>query len=438
VLKAVLALIGGGGLLVAAHVALGSDLFLSPVRIALLVALPAAIGCAALLLLLARPATQLVALICAAAALLAVFAAELLREIEATRADHRGWTPWTRTDDVPYPPVCGKYVMVMEPDGSVRSTLRSLGQEIQPVGGIADNPLGGGLSSDEHGFISPPGEWARAAGGIMAIGDSFTAGADVDPGRGFVDLLRNRLGPLVNLGCSWNGPLIELAALVEYGPVVRPRTVLWFFYEGNDLTDLELELRSPLLRRYLEPGFTQALARQPDVLAGLLRAYVDQRVQRVPPTDAAARPLEFVIYGDNPRGPRPIDWNHVLTLQNLRWGQGLLDLPERRDTLDRLGEVLARAQGVARGWGGEIVLVYLPGRQRLATRLARIESEAVRGPVLRIVEALGLPVVDLTPEFELDPRPSRLFDAHYSEEGNALVADTVAAALRRPRQGGEL
>lgn len=273
----------------------------------------------------------------------------------------------------------------------------------------------------------------------MAIGDSFTAGADVEPGEGFVDLLRPRLGPLVNLGCSWNGPLLELAGLTEYGPLTRPRTILWFFFEVNDLTDLELEMRSPLLRHYLEPTFSQGLAAKPALLATLLKAYVDTRMERTArPMDPSAQPLDYVVYGDRSHDGWRIDWGHVLTLQSLRHSQAVVDYADRQETFDQLHAVLARAIEVARGWGGEIVFIYLPGRQRFSTRLGWIESEAARQRVLRVVASLGLPLVDLTPVFAATGWPPDLFAGHYSIAGNALVAQTVAAALadRGPARAG--
>ena len=39
----------------------------------------------------------------------------------------------------------------------------------------------------------------------------------------------------------------ELATLKEYGPTLKPKLVLWFYYEGNDLRDLDgWEKNSPL------------------------------------------------------------------------------------------------------------------------------------------------------------------------------------------------
>ena len=39
---------------------------------------------------------------------------------------------------------------------------------------------------------------------------------------------------MINLGKGGNGPILEYAALKEYGEPLRPRIVLWFYFE-NDL-----------------------------------------------------------------------------------------------------------------------------------------------------------------------------------------------------------
>ena len=53
--------------------------------------------------------------------------------------------------------------------------------------------------------------------------------------------------------------MLELATLNEYILPLEPRIVLWFFYE-NDLNNLQRELNSPFLVRYLNnKKFTQNL-----------------------------------------------------------------------------------------------------------------------------------------------------------------------------------
>ena len=56
-------------------------------------------------------------------------------------------------------------------------------------------------------------------------------------------------GAVLILGYSSNGPLFELATLKEYlNPNVK--NIIWMYFEGNDLNDLENEMKSKLLKKY--------------------------------------------------------------------------------------------------------------------------------------------------------------------------------------------
>jgi hypothetical protein len=256
--RGILYLTATGTLAWSVDLVLFGDVFLSPARLALFVALPAVVAAAAVILLFLPPPVQLLGLICGVAAVVAVYGAEVYRDVQSWQSRWTGWTTWQVTEDLPYPHTCGKYVDAVDADGRIASVLAWQGSEVQPAGGISANHFGGGVYSDRYGFLNPPGQWRQDEVEILAIGDSFAAGADVPHGKGFVDSIREALGPTVNLGCGWNGPLLELASLVEYGPILPPKLVAWFFYEGNDLIDLELERRSPLLMRYLQEGSVRA------------------------------------------------------------------------------------------------------------------------------------------------------------------------------------
>jgi len=120
--------------------------------------------------------------------------------------------------------------------------------------------------SDEYGFHNPAGIWESALD-IAAVGDSFTQGACVASESNFVSRIRQRYPYTLNLGMGGNGPLLALAGMQEYLADLKPKLVLWFFFEGNDLEDLPDEFKDARLRRYLEDrSFRQNLtARQPDI-----------------------------------------------------------------------------------------------------------------------------------------------------------------------------
>jgi len=144
--------------------------------------------------------------------------------------------------------------------------LRLDGQDVIPLGGISRRPTilcneaGEYVTydSDEHGFNNPKGLWSAGASDILIVGDSFAHGACVPSDKSFGALLRQRYPKTISVGYMGNGPLVELAALAEYGPFLKPSVVLWCYYEGNDLLDLRNERNSRLLDRYMTDAFTYA------------------------------------------------------------------------------------------------------------------------------------------------------------------------------------
>ena len=72
-----------------------------------------------------------------------------------------------------------------------------------------------------------------------------------------------------------------LGQLKEYARFAKPRTVLWLFYEGNDLHDLTVERRNPQLMHYLGSGALQGLRDR--------QSEIDQRLLRVEQSSRSVR-----------------------------------------------------------------------------------------------------------------------------------------------------
>jgi hypothetical protein len=272
--------------------------------------------------------------------------------------------------------------------------------------------------ADEHGFNNPRGLWSRDRVAIAAVGDSFALGSCVPAGKSFVDLIRRQYPATVNLGMDNNGPLLEFAGLREFLPALRPRSILWFYYEGNDLENLWYEKSSPLLMRYLGRDFSQDLARRQAAIDKALAAYIEGV------KSGARAPL----------------WKQIATLFHIREAAGRLF--RRRDTVPSsspqsiveqhlLRELLAEANRTAETWGGRVYFVYLPAWRRYA---APPTSDSERHTVLSLVRQLGIPIIDIHGPFERTGDPIALFpfrqDGHYNEAGHRLVADEVLGQLQ--------
>jgi hypothetical protein len=323
-----------------------------------------------------------------------------------------------------------------------RSSLASESGAILPLGGISRkltvfcNETGHYVTyqSDEHGFNNPPGIWPRRPVSIAALGDSFAQGFCTDPDQTFMALIRNRFPETLTLGMVGSGPLLELAALKEYLTAIKPKTVLWFFFEANDLQDLGDESQSPLLMKYVkQDGFSQHLI---DKQAEIDRAW----------TQYEADLLSNWTKHRAPRWLRPMtDWLTDLTVEHktrnrtarilrLREVRGRLEarFGRRSDEaaqLPLLRQTLAQAKETVNSWGGSLHFVFLPGMELL------VNPHSVRAQLAQLVlqqpESLGIPVIDVRTSFQSHSIASIFFypDSHYSELGAGLVASAVLSSL---------
>src|SRR5262249_1090715 len=147
------------------------------------------------------------------------------------------------------PAIAPGFLLKRQGDGTEKSMVKINGVERLPLGGIANtvtvfcNEDGKYViyESDEHGFHTPKGIWNAGHLDIAAVGDSFVQGYCVPSDQNFVSLIRKHYPATLNLGELGNGPLAELATLKEYLPSLRPKAVLWVYFEGNDLDDLARE-----------------------------------------------------------------------------------------------------------------------------------------------------------------------------------------------------
>ncbi len=309
-----------------------------------------------------------------------------------------------------------------------RLTLDIDGVKVVPLGGISRahvlfcNRDGGYLTyeSDEHGFRNPPGLYDSDSLQVAIVGDSFAIGMCIGDEDHAAALVREAYPRTLTFGIPGFGPLAIGATLVEYAAHLEPPTVLWFFFEGNDLDDLEREMRHQLLPRYLEEGFSQGLWQLQTPIDGALRSFDEQEKGRLTPGQRAVRNLR--------------SWKSMMLLQNLRLAlapllarSGAERAPFREDVLR---QILQRSHDRVASWDGRMHFVYLPAFERYANPQA---PPPHREAVLRLVDEIGIPVIDVHRAFQAHPKPTGLFpfglSGHYNEAGNRIVAKTILEAL---------
>ena len=115
--------------------------------------------------------------------------------------------------------------------------------------------------SDRYGFNNDDKIWDEKEIDILLLGDSFAYGECVKREDNIPSKIieQNPNLKIINLGMGGNGPLIEYATFREFKPFLF-KNLIWIYYEGNDLKDLNNELVNSILIKYLEDyQFTQNL-----------------------------------------------------------------------------------------------------------------------------------------------------------------------------------
>jgi hypothetical protein len=341
-----------------------------------------------------------------------------------------------RKDGVDAVPIItpSNHLFVAQSDGSIKSAVQIDGREVMPLASVSgeatllcnENGQWIRYQSDSRGFNNPEGAWRFSQLDVAALGDSFTHGYCVPSDKNYVDLIRKRDAATLNLGIAGDGPLLMLATLEEYLPLLRPKIVLWFYYEGNDLTDLQTEKRSALLRSYLRDDFSQAdLARQSEIDRAILAEM--PRLSALERDRVNRKSRQQLIYGIVAFIKLTAIRGRLAPLGNTDPQALEMAADFEGPNIEVFRDIVSRAKSRVEKWNGQLYFVYLPEWSRYTSY--RSWGKDKRGDVLTLVRSLGVPLIDIDPVFHAHGDPLALFPfrgvGHYNETGHRLVAQEV-------------
>ncbi len=288
--------------------------------------------------------------------------------------------------------------------------------------------------SDRYGFNNPDEEWDAKQTQYILIGDSFVIGECVSQNENISANLRILSKKnVLNIGYDGNGPLIELATLKEYAGRKKPKKVLWFYYEGNDLGNLNKESANKFLLNYLKKNFSQNLISKQNKIDDKLLKLIELEAEKN--KEIKTNQDMEKIFLDHKK-------------KNKMWTTRFLRLKELRKfiAIDELGidydeklfiKVLQEAKSYTESWGGEFYFIYLPEYRRYAKKLVLSHGlYAGRNNIINLVKSIGIPVVDMHERlFSRSNDPLSFFPTpcwrgcHYGAFGYKAVAKVLISEL---------
>jgi len=282
------------------------------------------------------------------------------------------------------------------------------------------------VSYDSNGFRNPRDLDSAT---VALVGDSFLEWSNVAQQDLLGSVLERRLGvPVANLSQAGYGPHQERIVLSRYALPLRPRVVVWEFFEGNDLADLNryeewsgnwTRIQSDL-GGFSERSFLNNAYRMARMVASTRRTTDAPTARRRSCTITAGAARDSTVYFAYPGIP----------------------LREReRTALAKTQELVADGQAEARQHGAQLVLMFIPTKFRVYRDRCSYppEGEAKLWVVNDMPERLAtwaarqnLPFLDLTAALTAAAGGPLLYfpdDGHWTPRGHQVAADTLATFL---------
>lgn len=282
------------------------------------------------------------------------------------------------------------------------------------------------LKLDHNGFRN---ETDLKSADIVVIGDSFVENMTTPTPQLMTSLLANLQGRVVaNLGQYGYGPLEEKAVLRRYGLPLRPRTVVWMFYEGNDLGDVvhyhkvTAELGRPpsswrtFWRTFWNHSFTfNALAqlyvqyKHVSKPSGVKRSGVMQ-------TSSGDKLTVYFVYPTAPLSKADVD------------------------ALNETAHTLADARSLSAAQGARFLFVFIPTKFRVFHGFCKFppQSDCRNWTVNDLPQRLEKAMKSISPEIDfldLTPKltdalkrsdlPFHVDDDHWAPEGEKIAAEAI-------------
>ena len=307
-----------------------------------------------------------------------------------------------------------KVTVVFYPNYFLRENIN-----FQPLSGLSntltincnENGYYSTYMSDRYGFNNPDEVWESNEIEYMLVGDSFTHGSCVNRPYDIGSVLRKLTKTdVLNLGYGHNGPLLEFATLKEFLNK-KPKKILWLYFEGNDLSDLNFELENEILNNYLlDENFSQNII--------LKQNQVDKLIEN--------RILDLDNYRNDLSRKENLKYK---ILKFIRLDKTKRILSHKNEILqkEKLLEIIKKANDLSIKNGSKFFFVYLPSYERY-NKFVNQKNYKDYFFIISTLRNLKIPIIDIHSDV-ISKNPKSFFPfgltGHYNEKGYLEVSKYI-------------
>jgi len=224
-----------------------------------------------------------------------------------------------------------------------------------------------------------------------------------------------------------NGPLLELATLIEYIHVLKPKIVIWFYAE-NDLPNLVIEKKSKFLMQYLRKNnFTQNLSQRQNEIDLLWKKILNQNLDVVDYLQVTKK--KTFLRNFLRKIERAFLLKPMRDFLKFYYEKELIQHYEtvHKDHLHLYSEILTKVKEISNNHNSSLYFVYLPFLSSV------VENTRTKKEIINIVNQLGIQIIDFHEYLKNENKPESFFPlgkhGHYNDRGYKELSNLISSHL---------
>lgn len=287
------------------------------------------------------------------------------------------------------------------------------------------------IKNDKYGFKNDNRTYQKKIKTFL-LGDSYAEGLCEDTKNDIAGHLNKKKINTINFGVTGTGPLISLAVLREFGSHFKPKNIVFLYFEGNDLDELNYEKTDTTLMMYLNDEFNQNYINRYDEIKSFLTE--------------AENETEKIIFAKS-KNPIKIKKKEkldifaahlrdILEINNLRniFKYKILNKQQEVYDLDLLYKIVEKMKNDSKKWDGNYIFVYVPTWSRYFTKYTKYDAKIdLKDEIIENLKLRNIRTLDLTDFFDNTNNIKKYYPlgylGHYNSKGYNKIAEIIEKSL---------
>ena len=287
------------------------------------------------------------------------------------------------------------------------------------------------IKNDKYGFKNDNSIYQKKIKNFL-LGDSYAEGLCENNKNDIAGHLNEKKIYTINFGVTGTGPLISLGILREFGNYFKPKNVIYLYFEGNDLDELNYEKKDTTLIKYLNDNYNQDyLNNYDDINYFLIKS--EQETEKIIYLKSKNT---FLPNKKNKFDILKAHLKDILEINNLRniFKYKILKKQKGFYDLNLLYKTVEKMNDDTKKWDGNYTFVYVPTWSRYFTKYTKYDAKIdLKEEIIKNLNSKNIKVLDLTDYFNQIENIEQYYPlgflGHYNSKGYEKIAEIIEKSL---------